>query len=167
MQEHGGLGSKKKLSFDDERIAYAGIPHRQEFGEYYKVLDAACGYGFSLFSVKSKNEKVVFGCGINTDSQLGFDVKDKKLKFPVILTPRPINLPLKKKTTKVLGLAAGRAHSLILTDDGLYGLGNNGYGQCGRPIITDENYLHSRAVSYIPDIKGEKITSVCAGQDHR
>ena len=89
------------------------------------------------------------------------------MKDPIIIRPRPIYLPLKGKTAKVLGLSAGRAHLLILTDEGVYTLGNNGYGQCGRPIISNENYLNSRAINYIPDIKGDKIKRVTAGQDHR
>lgn len=39
-----------------------------------QVKDVACGYGFTLFSVEPNFEKgvhKVFGCGINTDSQIG------------------------------------------------------------------------------------------------
>lgn len=83
------------------------------------------------------------------------------------MIPRPIQLPLKKASTKVTGLAAGRAHLLVLTTEGLFTLGNNGYGQCGRPIIVDEDYKNSKIVHHIPDIKGKQIKSVTAGQDHR
>jgi alpha-tubulin suppressor-like RCC1 family protein len=85
----------------------------------------------------------------------------------VIKEPRPIHIPLKSKETKVIGLAAGRAHLLILTNEGLFTLGNNGYGQCGRPIIINEDYTKSKVVHHIPDLKGVKITAVTAGQDHR
>ena len=98
---------------------------------------------------------------------LGFHPKDEKLEVPIIKQPRPIFIPLKEKTTTVLGLAAGRAHLLVLTEEGVYTLGNNGYGQCGRPIINNEDYYRSKAVNFIPNIKGAKITSVGAGQDHR
>lgn len=97
----------------------------------------------------------------------GFHPKDERFQLPLVLMPRPVFVPLKEKTSKVLGLAAGRAHLLILTEEGLYTLGNNGYGQCGRPIINNEEYLKSKAHHYIPDIKGTKITAVAAGQDHR
>lgn len=81
--------------------------------------------------------------------------------------PRPINLPLKSASPRIIGLAAGRAHSLILTSEGVFTLGNNGYGQCGRPVIENEDYARSRAVHCIPNVKGELITGVFAGQDHR
>lgn len=64
-------------------------------------------------------------------------------------------------------MAAGRAHLLILTTEGLFTLGNNAYGQCGRPIILSENYEKSMVIHCIPDIKGNKIIAVAAGQDHR
>lgn len=84
-----------------------------------------------------------------------------------IFDPRPINLNLLTKTASVLSMAAGRAHLLILTNQGLFTLGNNAYGQCGRPIIEDEDYHKSRVVFRIPDIEGNKIAAVTAGQDHR
>lgn len=96
-------------------------------------------------------------------------VHDSDCNYPdgIIPVPRPITLPLKKSSPRVVGLAAGRAHSLVLTNEGVFTLGNNGYGQCGRPIIDDENYNQNRVIHHIPDIKGEQITGVTAGQDHR
>ena len=76
-------------------------------------------------------------------------------------------LPLKGPSPSVLGLAAGRAHLLILTNEGLFTLGNNGYGQCGRPVIENEDYTQSKVIHHIPNVKGEQITGVTAGQDHR
>lgn len=64
-------------------------------------------------------------------------------------------------------MAAGRAHLLILTTEGLFTLGNNAYGQCGRPIIMNENYERSPVVHHISDVEGHKIIAVTAGQDHR
>ena len=92
---------------------------------------------------------------------------DKKFTHDIITTPRPINLPLKEPKTQVVGLAAGRAHLLVLTTEGLFTLGNNGYGQCGRPIINNEDYRRNSIVHHIPNIKGSQITAVSAGQDHR
>ncbi|XP_001604296.2 RCC1-like G exchanging factor-like protein isoform X1 [Nasonia vitripennis] len=166
LQDHGALGTDKKLSHRKGGAAYSGYPHRLSFGEYYHVTDVACGYGFTAFGVKAKDHRILYGTGINSDSQLGYHPKDDKLKSPVVREPRPIFIPLKGKTANILGLSAGRAHLLVLTDEGLYTLGNNGYGQCGRPIINNEDYLKSKVVNYIPDIKGTKIKSVTAGQDH-
>lgn len=98
-------------------------------------------------------------------STIGHNLDEKNLN--VVFIPRPIPLPLRDTSTKVIGMAAGRAHTLILTTEGLFTLGNNAYGQCGRPIILSESYEKSMVVHRIPDIKGNKITAVTAGQDHR
>lgn len=98
---------------------------------------------------------------------LGFNEKDKKFPNGLITEPRPINLPIKDSSTKVLDMSAGRAHLLVLTNEGVFTLGNNAYGQCGRPIILNENYENSRVVHHIPNIKEKKIKAVTAGQDHR
>ncbi|CAG0906173.1 unnamed protein product, partial [Darwinula stevensoni] len=63
---------------------------------------------------------------------------------------------------------AGRAHTLILTEDGIvWSLGNNGYGQCCRPIIKDEDYLKSSTIHLIhgPWDSDDPITNVTCGQD--
>lgn len=98
----------------------------------------------------------------------GYNEIDKK-KFPegMVFFPRPINLPLQNNTTRVVDMDAGRAHLLILTTEGLFTLGNNAYGQCGRPIVLNEEYKKSMVIHHIPDIKGSKIIAVTTGQDHR
>lgn len=85
----------------------------------------------------------------------------------MVFIPRPITLPLQNTSTKIIDMAAGRAHLLILTTEGLFTLGNNAYGQCGRSIILTENYEKSMVVHHILDIKGDKIIAVTTGQDHR
>lgn len=166
LADHGAIGEATSLHKD--KISYLLKPKRLSFGERYRVTDIACGYGFTVYAVQSSDKNIVYGTGINTDSQLGFNEIDKK-RFPdnMVFAPRPINLPLKENTTtKIIGMAAGRAHLLILTMDGLFTLGNNAYGQCGRPIIMNENYEKSKVVHHISNIKGSKITAVAAGQDH-
>lgn len=98
---------------------------------------------------------------------IGYNETDKKFPDNMVFIPRPINLPLENASTKVIGMAAGRAHLLILTTEGLFTLGNNAYGQCGRPIILNEDYKKNMVVHHIPNIKESKITAVAAGQDHR
>lgn len=98
---------------------------------------------------------------------IGYNNSDKRFSNNLIFIPRPINLPLQNASTKVVGMAAGRAHLLILTTEGLFTLGNNAYGQCGRPIIMNENYEKNMVIHHISDIKGHKIIAVTAGQDHR
>ena len=36
-----------------------------------QIVDVACGYGFTALAVSAKEKYKLFGCGINTDSQLG------------------------------------------------------------------------------------------------
>lgn len=37
----------------------------------FQVTDVACVYGFTAFAVHNKEKYKLFGCGINTDSQIG------------------------------------------------------------------------------------------------
>ncbi|KAG5340041.1 RCC1L protein, partial [Acromyrmex charruanus] len=162
LAEHGALGEPRALK--KNRISYLLKPKRLSFAEQHRVTDIACGYGFTAYAVHSSDKNIVYGSGINTDSQLGYNLDEKFLNM--IFIPKPITLPLQNASTKIIGMAAGRAHLLILTTEGLFTLGNNAYGQCGRPIILNENYEKSTAVHRIPDIKGNKIVAVTAGQDH-
>ncbi|XP_011632471.1 RCC1-like G exchanging factor-like protein isoform X1 [Pogonomyrmex barbatus] len=161
LAEHGALGEPKILK--KNKISYISKPKRSFFAEQHKVIDIACGYGFTAYAIHASDKNIVYGTGINTDSQLGYNKIDKS---NMVHIPRPIYLPLQNTLTKTVSMAAGRAHLLILTTEGLFTLGNNAYGQCGRPIILNEDYEKSMVVHHIPDIKGKKITAVTAGQDH-
>ncbi|CAD1473829.1 unnamed protein product, partial [Heterotrigona itama] len=198
LADHGALGTLKTTMFD-KGISYIPKPKRLVFGERHDVTNITCGYGFTAFAVRSKDKNILYGSGINTDSQLGkksrfeliftysisvellldarsksslfnaplgFNEMDKRFPNSLITEPRPINLPVKDSSAKVLDMAAGRAHLLVLTNEGLFTLGNNAYGQCGRPIIPNENYEKSRVIHHISDIKEKKVKAVTAGQDH-
>ena len=73
---------------------------------------------------------------------------------------------------RILGIACGREHSVVLTNRGVASFGSNCYGQCGRPIVEDELYFGNRAV--VQDVSGhmemedadDTVVSVVAGQDH-
>lgn len=107
------------------------LPFCELFGVRFKQI--SCGYGFTLFLTvqPSTQGHQVFATGINTDSQLGFHSTkrhtDKSMK--VILAPIPIDLPLRNRKAKVLQVAAGRAHSVFLTEEGCFSTGNNAYGK--------------------------------------
>lgn len=122
-------------------------------------------YSFRWFIVHLK--KIEIAKNILIIGFTGYDESDDKFKDSIISHPRPIPLLFKSSTPKVIDMSAGRAHLLILTDEGVFTLGNNAYGQCGRSIITDENHEKSRTYHHIPNIKGSRITAVTAGQDHR
>lgn len=144
-------------------------PTRIQFAEQYDVTSIACGYGFSFYTVKEHTGITLFGTGINTDSQLGLQKNKWRHAMDRIIYPVPIeiNNPITKEIVLVKQCGAGRAHSLILSEDGeVYTMGNNSYGQCGRPIIKDENYMENPTIHHISDLGGEKIESVICGQDH-
>lgn len=101
------------------------------------------------------------------DSQIGYHAIREGKPLGIIFFPQPINLPLKNANSKILKLAAGRAHLLVLTEEGLFLLGNNGYGQCGRRIIPDEDYAMSNYIKHIKKLDQKKIVDIHCGQDHR
>lgn len=94
--------------------------------------------------------------------------KDGILEF--LTYPAPISLPLlEPEVTNVISIKSGRAHSIILTDrEGAFTIGNNSYGQCGRPIDKIELYTESKVLPFsIPKVGNEDIVSIQCGQDHR
>lgn len=172
VAETGALGNftikmKKSLKTLPEFYHH---PKRLNFSQLYKVHDIACGYGFTAFSVEPNLEKgphKVFGCGVNTDSQIGYHAVRREHPLAILLNPAPIVIPFKNSKTRVTGLAAGRAHLVVLTDkEGVFTLGNNAYGQCGRPVIEDEKYSGSKLIHCMGDINGNPVRSVACGQDH-
>uniref|UniRef100_A0AAY5L9I8 RCC1 like n=1 Tax=Esox lucius TaxID=8010 RepID=A0AAY5L9I8_ESOLU len=118
---------------------YQLTPYRLETEQ--QISSAACGYGFTLLSSSTKDLTKVWGMGLNSDSQLGFQrtQHDRQKSYDYVLEPSPVLLPLSRpQETRVVQVACGRAHSLVLTDlEGVFSLGNNAYGQCGRKIPMD------------------------------
>ncbi|GBP51740.1 RCC1-like G exchanging factor-like protein [Eumeta japonica] len=171
MAETGALGvhlprpGRKKKYKNDFTLAWH--PMRSTFGERFDVTDIACGYGFTVASIKTKEQHKVFGTGINTDSQIGYHSPRMGHPLELLLNPCPIYIPYKSLDTKVTAVAAGRAHTIILTDnEGIYTLGNNAYGQCGRRINVKEEYKGSMVVHNIKKLGSEQIIDICCGQDH-
>lgn len=110
----------------------------------------------------------LYGTGINTDSQIGYHEVRQYKPLGTILSPQQIPLPFSNpEKTKILKLAAARAHSIVLTDEGIFTFGNNSYGQCGRKIIPDEDYSMSNYIHHIPTLDGKQIVDIECGQDHR
>lgn len=84
----------------------------------------------------------------------------------MILSTVPIQLPLRQPSTKIKAVAAGRAHTLVLTNnEGVYALGCNSYGQCGRKMIENEDFSKLRNANNI--ILDDIISKIICGQDHR
>ncbi|XP_035135520.2 RCC1-like G exchanging factor-like protein isoform X3 [Callithrix jacchus] len=135
------------------------VPYRLELDQ--KISSAACGYGFTLLSSKTTDVTKVWGMGLNKDSQLGFhrSRKDKTRGYEYVLEPSPVPLPLDRpQETRVLQVACGRAHSLVLTDrEGVFSMGNNSYGQCGRKVVENEIYSESHRVHRMQDFDGQVV----------
>ncbi|CAG9816997.1 unnamed protein product [Phaedon cochleariae] len=164
----GALGIPYMKSSDDlEKQDCLKYPKRVRIGETFEVTTAACGFGFSIFAVKSETDEKLYGTGINTDSQIGYHEVRQGKPLEILFQPKPIHLPFKNpRESKVIKVSAGRAHTAILTNEGIFLLGNNAYGQCGRSIISDENYIMSNYVNHIEKINGKTIIDIECGQDH-
>lgn len=111
---------------------------------------------------------------MNTHSQIGVHEETDKSYLKYLIQPSLIDLPFENKSKlRILDLSCGRAHSLVLTNMGLVSFGSNSYGQCGRPIVQNEDYFGNMAVvqnvtKYVVDQlePNDCIVSVNAGQDH-
>lgn len=150
-------------------------PSRLSFAENRDILDVAAGYGFSVFAAKCRKGKSLWGTGINTDSQIGYHKLGGQHRKPLelLIYPAPIDFTAvegNEKVVEIVKVAAGRAHHLALAKDGVvYALGNNAYGQCGREIVKDEDYLNAPVINRIKDLGGSQndpVAEVDCGQDH-
>ncbi|KAI5712851.1 hypothetical protein M8J75_011739 [Diaphorina citri] len=172
LAEHGALGYTTQVGNKRRRQLphkYFKSPIRLHFGHYYRITDIACGYGFTVVATKSKDKNLkLFGCGLNSDSQLGYhDPRKKGNPLELVMSFVRIPLPFKHPSTQIKHLATGRAHTIVITDnEGAFTFGNNSFGQCGRGIVQEEDYQGKWFCHNIADLEGEKIMDAVCGQDH-
>ncbi|XP_060534195.1 RCC1-like G exchanging factor-like protein [Cylas formicarius] len=160
----GALGIKGLI---DKDVIAAWYPKRFTFAELFEVTTAATGFGFTAYAVNSETDVKLHGSGLNTDGQLGYHEVQKDKPLGILFYTQPIYLPFSNpEQSKVIKLAAGRAHLLVLTDEGLFTLGNNAYGQCGRQVVDDEDYSKNHYITKIENIDGKCIVDIECGQDH-
>ncbi|GAB6030228.1 Williams-Beuren syndrome chromosome region 16 protein, variant 2 [Chamberlinius hualienensis] len=156
-------GYKNKSPLEKQRV-----PARLSFIDDYEITNIGCGYGFTVISAFAKRRKEygVYGCGINTDSQIGYHLTTKNAPKQMVISPSRICMPFElPSTTRVQQISCGRAHTLILTNkEGVFSLGNNAYGQCGRAIIEKEKYRNNSRINKV-DLD-EEITQINCGQDN-
>lgn len=162
--------------YDQKWAKKLKYPTRLPFAERFDVIDIAAGYGFTLFACKPDRDDVtLFGTGLNTDTQLGYQKHGGETNRPMELMfyPAPIDLPKvqENECMNIKKVAAGRAHSIALSEsDVLFTLGNNAYGQCGRPIIENEMFHSSKLVHRIDgkSIFGDndKVKDIVCGLDN-
>nr|XP_060612913.1 RCC1-like G exchanging factor-like protein [Anolis sagrei ordinatus] len=143
------------------------VPYRLDTEE--KISSAACGYGFTLLSSRTGDLTKVWGMGLNKDSQIGFHQsrRDRSRGYEYVLEPSPVLLPLDKpQQTRVSQVSCGRAHSLVLTDiEGVFSMGNNSFGQCGRKVVEGEVYSESQVINRLQGFE-DTVVQVACGQDH-
>jgi len=149
-------------------------PYRCPQPDYFnlKVSHVAAGHGFSIWVNSNNRGKLprVVGTGLNYESQLGgIRVTDKETGeeriIDVLMEPVDIDLPLTKKISRVTQVSCGRAHSVFLTDEGVFTMGSNAQGQCGRKIIENEIYRGNSVIHKVESIPDPVVQVVC-GLDH-
>ncbi|CAI2298857.1 unnamed protein product [Caenorhabditis sp. 36 PRJEB53466] len=100
-------------------------PKRIPFFNTFGVRHVASGFGFSLFASDTK----LWGAGINNRLQIGGHLSSPSQPVQdYYISAKKINIPC----GRIVGISSGRAHSLILTDVGVFCIGDNNFGQCGR-----------------------------------
>ncbi|CAH8558438.1 unnamed protein product [Dicrocoelium dendriticum] len=185
----GALGIERLVVPKDSTPPVYGLYHPVRVPELKNPIKVACGYGFTTYISKfSSTNYSVYGCGINSDGQLGQHrglSGDLQVGKPVhvLPTPQPIDLPLSKEESELFypsHIACGRAHTVIgmqprtdsrsfaLARPFLLTLGNNALGQCGRQVEEDEIYGPETAVTGRIQLPAEVtgLQQICCGQDH-
>lgn len=93
------------------------------------VYDVAAGSGFTVIAATvHKTPYILFGCGLNTDSQIGYQETIQHEPLVCVANVVPIRLPIdankneisvnENPKDKVIKVAAGRAHTFCLTSSG-------------------------------------------------
>lgn len=172
----GALGVHQSLKKQASKQSHiVNYPTRQSFAERRQVIDCAAGYGFTLFACKREDDNIsLFGCGLNTDSQISYHklggITNKPMEL--LVYPAPIFLPKSNENEEIhiIKCAAGRAHSAALSNDGhIFSFGNNAFGQCGRKVIEGEIYAVNQLIHRIDGNKlspGAKVVDIVCGLDH-
>ena len=110
--------AKNSLKFAPRRLGFVSSD--------IEVVDIAAGAGFTVMAATvQKAQYVLFGCGLNTDSQIGYQATNPGRPLVAVSNMVPILVPIqsgsanqglpKEKITKV---AAGRSHTVCLSNTG-------------------------------------------------
>jgi hypothetical protein len=124
-----------------------------------KVIKSATGVYFTLVLL---DDGTVYGCGNNGVGQLGDGTTGGPNNEQLTLTP--MDLSMISLGRKVINIACGSIHTIILLDDGtVYGCGDNEYGQLGDGNSGFGNYSDT-LVQMI--LYGEKAINIACGSAH-
>eukprot|EP01084_Bolivina_argentea_P028041 52154_1 len=125
-----------------------------------KVVNIAAGTYHSLFLESNGN---VWSCGDNEYGQLG--IGDNRNVYNPVLIKYFI-----QQKIKVLNIACGRNHNLVMNETSVYAWGLNEYGQCGNGTTTN---IHEPKLIYVSNecsvqqIKAGAFHSyICINNEH-
>lgn len=142
---------------------YRNSPTKVHFPQPEMIVsDVAAGAGYTVIAATARdNTHSLFGCGLNTDSQLGLQQTQDQKPLICVHNLAPIVIPLDPKEN-VIKVACGRAHTICLTNTGngkfshhirihlwpitVFAFGNNSFGQCGRTPVENEKYFASSKI---------------------
>lgn len=112
------------------------------------ILQIAAGYNHTLVLT----DQGLFACGANGYGQLGLGHTNDCATFTPLVKLPP---------GKIRQVVAGAYHTLVLTDQGLFACGDNGYGQLGL-----DNMDNCTILTSVETLPPESIQQVVAGAHH-
>uniref|UniRef100_A0A0K0E7J4 Regulator of chromosome condensation protein n=1 Tax=Strongyloides stercoralis TaxID=6248 RepID=A0A0K0E7J4_STRER len=160
LSRTGSFGIKS-LILTEAQPEVINKPMRIDYFITRKISKIASGFGFSLFATPDK----LYGSGLNNFYQLGkAPSKNLKEKAPDKWYIHPKEIILPEGCGKIQQISSGRLHSLILTDSGAYGMGDNTHGQCGfdndkviEGVLTNKKYDVWKKIELDTDDKIRKV----------
>ncbi|CAO4362667.1 unnamed protein product [Caenorhabditis nigoni] len=137
LSASGALAIPKLIqnSTDDVTASEAKYPKRITYFNTKSIKNVTSGFGFSLFA----SENRLYGAGINNRFQIGGQLTDSAKFQDYYISTKKINIPAEE----ILEISSGRAHSLIRTEKGVFAIGDNNFGQCGRDPTVLEHIVGS------------------------
>ncbi|TMS36237.1 hypothetical protein L596_003450 [Steinernema carpocapsae] len=123
-----GSFAKPSLVLKENRGVKVVKPQRLAYCNKKKIKHIAAGFGYSLFASSDH----LHGSGINNFYQLGGPVRTDAHRRSEEWYIGGRTIPLPEDCGKIIGVAAGRLHSLVATTKALFAFGNNAHGQCGK-----------------------------------
>ncbi|KAM3178761.1 hypothetical protein ACTXT7_001875 [Hymenolepis weldensis] len=182
----GAVGIKKYVEPEDKsdpksRFNLPVPTHLKYFNvKGIDIKSVHCGYGYTIFiGSHPKLKNVFYGCGLNTDGQLGYQASRlhgllfNTINVDIVAEPQVIPMPYHEDLMP-MAASCGRAHSLVFSHypvrrtSVLFSMGNNTFGQCARGIIENEIFTPENAQVIRVNLPKElrAIRQVECGQDH-